>query len=84
MYWGQKAPIKVPTHKGKHFRASNYIDGSHISQFIAHFRKFSIFRTPCLVKIHFEIVYLSILDKRHQKKTPSHKGKLFLESNYID
>ena len=35
------------------------------------------------MKIQFEIVYMSIWDKGTQK-TPLHKGKLFIESNYID
>ena len=35
---------------GKLFWESNYIDGSHISQFLAHFMAFSIFRTPYLAK----------------------------------
>ena len=44
---GTKGSKKATTHKWKLFWESNYIDGSHISQFLAHFMAFSIFRTPC-------------------------------------
>ena len=36
------------------FWESIYYDLSHIFQFLVHFMTLSIFRTPCMVKIHFE------------------------------
>ena len=44
LYLGQKAP----THNGK-LRESNCMDGSHISQLLAHFKNFPFFRTPCTI-----------------------------------
>ena len=40
--FGKKGSKTAPTHNEKLFQESNYIDESHISQFLA-FRKFSIF-----------------------------------------
>ena len=42
-----KGSQEAKTHMGKLFLESNYIDGIHISQFLAHIMIFSIFRTPC-------------------------------------
>ena len=62
MDWGQKAP----THKGKLFWESNYIDGSHISQFLAHFRKFSILGLN-VIKYHRKIGLSSIKIQNFEK-----------------
>ena len=37
----------VPTNSGTLLGEGNYIDWSKISQFLAHYMAFSIFRTPC-------------------------------------
>ena len=46
---GTKGSQKAPTQSGKLFRESNCIDGSHIFQFLAHFKNFPFFRTPCTI-----------------------------------
>ena len=43
---GTKGSQKAPTQSGKLFWESNCIDGSHIFQFLAHFKNFPFFRTP--------------------------------------
>ena len=43
---------------------------------------FSIFRTPCMAKTHFEYVYLCIWIKH--PKGPLLEGKQLQETNFID
>ena len=52
--FGTKGSQKNPPHKGKLFLESKYIDWSHVSQLLANFMAVSIFRTPYMVKFHFE------------------------------
>ena len=52
IYLGQKVK-KNPPQNGKIFLKSKYIDWSRISKLLVNFMAFSIFRTPCMVKIHF-------------------------------
>ena len=55
--------IKTINHMGNLFWESNYIDGSHISRFLAHFIAFSVFRTPCTL-------FPCILGQNVRKQTP--------------
>ena len=50
--FGTKGSQKAQPHKL--FWESSYSDWSHIFQFSVYFMALSIFRTPCMVKIHLE------------------------------
>ena len=59
---------------GKLFRESIYIDRSHISQFLAHFMAFSIFRTPFTL---FDAFQGKMSENRHPKTPPLLWGVCF-------
>ena len=52
--WIKRVP-KGPSSEAELLQEINYIDQSQISAFLSHYSLyFTSFRTPCLVKIHFE------------------------------
>ena len=69
--------------KGKTFQETKYFDHVHISHFFHQNMRIFIFWTPCMAKIAFYWLGLSILEKVYQN-VQLQKGKTFQEPRYFN
>ena len=68
---------------GKTFQETQYFDCVHRSHFFHQNMRIFIFWTPCMAKIAFNWLGLSIFEKRLPKCSTSKKAKLFRRPNIL-
>ena len=79
----KKSPKNAQLQKGKTFQETQYFDHVHISNFFQQNMWIFIFWTPCMAKIAFYWLGLSILEKVYQN-VQLQKGKTFQEPRYFN
>ena len=73
----EKGSQNAPSKKDKTFQETQYFDHDHLSNYFHQNMWIFIMWTPCMAKIAFYWLAVSIFEKKGSKNAPHEKGKTF-------